>query len=270
MKYPNWVYEIVSKHLQCSLREAKEAVGEPLIENPDYVPAVGEPTIPNPDYNPEQPAGPDNPETIKDPEQSEFIDNPEDQGQFVHRIVRQFLAEHVNAYELKVAKEEAAAATKIQAAFRGKPARKEAETLKKEKTAAARAKTEAEAAAPTAPAEPIAPAAAASDAGAEQISLEPSNPFALIVHDPLFVGQPFQPQMPGVFGYPVHYPPQPVFAQPAPVHYQPQPAPPALQQQYLPQFQPEVPRCGSFVVPEAFGAQAAVVPPVVVRSVSLP
>ena len=26
MKYPNWVYEIVSKHLQCSLREAKEAV----------------------------------------------------------------------------------------------------------------------------------------------------------------------------------------------------------------------------------------------------
>ena len=26
MKYPKWVYEIVSKHLQCSLREAKEAV----------------------------------------------------------------------------------------------------------------------------------------------------------------------------------------------------------------------------------------------------
>ena len=26
MKYPNWVYEIVSKHLQCSLREAKDAV----------------------------------------------------------------------------------------------------------------------------------------------------------------------------------------------------------------------------------------------------
>ena len=26
MKYPNWVYEIVSKHLQCSMREASEAV----------------------------------------------------------------------------------------------------------------------------------------------------------------------------------------------------------------------------------------------------
>ena len=26
MKYPKWVYEIVSKHLQCSLRQAKEAV----------------------------------------------------------------------------------------------------------------------------------------------------------------------------------------------------------------------------------------------------
>ena len=26
MKYPNWVYEIVSKHLQCSMREANDAV----------------------------------------------------------------------------------------------------------------------------------------------------------------------------------------------------------------------------------------------------
>ena len=26
IKYPNWVYEIVSKHLQCSLRESKDAV----------------------------------------------------------------------------------------------------------------------------------------------------------------------------------------------------------------------------------------------------
>ena len=26
MKYPKWVYEIVSKHLQCSLRESKDAV----------------------------------------------------------------------------------------------------------------------------------------------------------------------------------------------------------------------------------------------------
>ena len=26
MKYPKWVYEIVSKHLQCSMREANDAV----------------------------------------------------------------------------------------------------------------------------------------------------------------------------------------------------------------------------------------------------
>ena len=26
MKYPNWVYEIVAKHLQCSMREASDAV----------------------------------------------------------------------------------------------------------------------------------------------------------------------------------------------------------------------------------------------------
>ena len=26
MKYPKWVYEIVSKHLQCSMREASDAV----------------------------------------------------------------------------------------------------------------------------------------------------------------------------------------------------------------------------------------------------
>ena len=26
MKYPKWVYEIVAKHLQCSMREANDAV----------------------------------------------------------------------------------------------------------------------------------------------------------------------------------------------------------------------------------------------------
>ena len=26
MKYPKWVYEIVSKHLQCSMREANDAI----------------------------------------------------------------------------------------------------------------------------------------------------------------------------------------------------------------------------------------------------
>ena len=37
------------------------------------------------------------------------IDNPETQGDFVHRIVRQFLSEHVAAYEIQKAKDEAAA-----------------------------------------------------------------------------------------------------------------------------------------------------------------
>ena len=38
-----------------------------------------------------------------------MIDNPETQGDFVHRIVRQFLSEHVAAYEIQKAKDEAAA-----------------------------------------------------------------------------------------------------------------------------------------------------------------
>ena len=38
-----------------------------------------------------------------------IIDNPETQGDFVHRIVRQFLSDHVAAYEIQKAKDEAAA-----------------------------------------------------------------------------------------------------------------------------------------------------------------
>jgi len=37
------------------------------------------------------------------------VDNPETVAQFSNRIVRQFLAENVNAYEIKLAKEQAAA-----------------------------------------------------------------------------------------------------------------------------------------------------------------
>jgi len=40
----------------------------------------------------------------------ELIDNPETVPQFANRIVRQFLAEHVTAYEIRTAKEAAAAA----------------------------------------------------------------------------------------------------------------------------------------------------------------
>jgi hypothetical protein len=38
------------------------------------------------------------------------IPNPETQGDFTHRIVRQFLSEHVQAYEIEEAKKAAAAA----------------------------------------------------------------------------------------------------------------------------------------------------------------
>ena len=78
-----------------------------VIYNPDFDPSA---TIPNPDFDPDEPIGPDNPETLPDPAQIESIDNPETIPQFVNRIVREFLAEHVNAYEVRVAKEAAAAA----------------------------------------------------------------------------------------------------------------------------------------------------------------
>ena len=58
--------------------------------------------IANPNFDPQQEVDEStNPETIA---------NPEDQGQFVHRIVRQFLSDHVTAYETNLAKEAAAAA----------------------------------------------------------------------------------------------------------------------------------------------------------------
>ena len=53
--------------------------------------------VPNPDFDPEVEAS------------SETIDNPETQGSFTHRIVREFLAENVAAYEINEAKKSAAA-----------------------------------------------------------------------------------------------------------------------------------------------------------------
>ena len=48
--------------------------------------------VPNPNFDPDQEVGEDNPENI---------DNPETvrRSQFVNRIVREFLADHVNAYD---------------------------------------------------------------------------------------------------------------------------------------------------------------------------
>ena len=56
-------------------------------------------SVDNPDFAAAQPDSDENPARI---------DNPETQGEFVHRIVRQFLAEHVKSYEIKRAKEQAA------------------------------------------------------------------------------------------------------------------------------------------------------------------
>ena len=58
-------------------------------------------TVANPSFDHEQEESEANPSTVT---------NPEDTFQFTNRIVRQFLAEHVNAHEIKQAKITAAAA----------------------------------------------------------------------------------------------------------------------------------------------------------------
>ena len=58
-------------------------------------------TVVNPEFDPVEEESEANPSTIT---------NPEDTFQFTNRIVRQFLAEHVNAHEVKQAKITAAAA----------------------------------------------------------------------------------------------------------------------------------------------------------------
>lgn len=58
--------------------------------------------VKNPDFNPaEEESETNNPE----------IDNPETKAQFANRKVREFLSENVKAYELRLAKEAAAANT---------------------------------------------------------------------------------------------------------------------------------------------------------------
>ncbi len=76
------------------------------ILNPDYDESA---TIPNPDYDSSLPQDPEtNPSTIPDPSQVEFIDNPETTAQFANRMVRQFLSDHVQAHEIRLAKQQAA------------------------------------------------------------------------------------------------------------------------------------------------------------------
>lgn len=59
-------------------------------------------TITNPDFDAGLPTGPGN---------EEEITNPENKFVFTNRMVRKFLEEHVKAYEIKSAKDAAAAAT---------------------------------------------------------------------------------------------------------------------------------------------------------------
>ena len=53
----------------------------------------------NPDFDLNQPISDDNPE---------MIDNPENLAQFGNRMVREYLASNVTAYEVRLAKEQAA------------------------------------------------------------------------------------------------------------------------------------------------------------------
>ncbi len=55
--------------------------------------------VSNPEFDPLQPVSEDNPE---------MIDNPETIAQFGNRMVREFLSGNVKAYEVKLAKEQAA------------------------------------------------------------------------------------------------------------------------------------------------------------------
>ena len=55
--------------------------------------------VPNPEFDPSQETSEANPE---------LIDNPETIAQFGNRMVRQFLAQNVKAYEVRVAKQQAA------------------------------------------------------------------------------------------------------------------------------------------------------------------
>ena len=61
-------------------------------------------SVDNPDFDDAQPDSDENPARI---------DNPETQGEFVHRMVRKFLADHVAAYEIKLAKQQAVDNTSV-------------------------------------------------------------------------------------------------------------------------------------------------------------
>jgi hypothetical protein len=98
----------------------------PLVPNPDYTGS----TVENPSFDPDEDESEENPSTlpsdepefIANPEpefipsdepefiasdEPEFIPNPESLPVFANRMVRQFLAENVRAYEARLAREAA-------------------------------------------------------------------------------------------------------------------------------------------------------------------
>lgn len=73
------------------------------VANPNY---VGGGMVDNPNFDPNSPEDENNSMRIPSSE-PEFIENPETKAQFTNRIVRQFLAENVTAYEKRVALQQA-------------------------------------------------------------------------------------------------------------------------------------------------------------------
>ena len=68
------------------------------VQNPDYD------LVANPDFDDSLQEDPEtNPSMISNG-QDEYIDNPETKAQFANRKVRDFLSDHVKAYEVQVAK----------------------------------------------------------------------------------------------------------------------------------------------------------------------
>lgn len=68
--------------------------------------------VPNPDYNItyDEEGGEVIPTDAEGNPLPEYITNPESQGMFVHRKVREFLSQHVTAFEMEEARKAAAAA----------------------------------------------------------------------------------------------------------------------------------------------------------------
>jgi hypothetical protein len=79
-----------------------------MVPNPEYA----GPMVPNPDFDPTQEESETNPSEVENPEPS-LLENPESKAVFANRMVRQFLSEHVIAYEKRLARQEAEQAANV-------------------------------------------------------------------------------------------------------------------------------------------------------------